>query len=45
MNNMLLKLSKSKFRSSFKLKENDLKTIESLSRYIISEFKDLLKQC
>ena len=26
------------------LKENDLKTIESLSRYIISEFKDLLKQ-
>ncbi len=28
MNNMLLKLSKSKFRSSFKLKENDLKYIE-----------------
>ena len=26
------------------LKENDLKTIESLSRYTISEFKDLLKQ-
>lgn len=26
------------------LKEKDLKTIESLSRYTISEFKDLLKQ-
>lgn len=26
------------------LKENDLKTIESLSQYTISEFKDLLRQ-
>ena len=40
---LLFLLCPLKICSIFFLK-NDLKTIESLSRYIISEFKDLLKQ-
>ena len=45
MNNILFSLSKSKFRSSFKLKEKDINYIDSKSLNIIKEHAyDLIKK-